>query len=155
MGSFIGGKHMKTRKMLYAAIAATTLAGAVPAFAAVELFVNTAPPAPRHEVVPAARHGYVWAPGYYDYRNGHFVWVKGHWEREHRGMYWHPSRWVERDGRWGLERGRWDRERFVQNEHRGMGDRDRDGVPNRFDRDRDNDGVPNRFDNHPNNPNRR
>jgi len=36
----------------------------------------------------------------------------------------------------------------------GQGDRDRDGVPNRYDRDRDNDGVPNRYDRRPNNPNR-
>jgi len=34
-------------------------------------------------------------------------------------------------------------------------DRDRDGIPNRFDRDRDNDGVPNRRDRSPNNPYRR
>lgn len=33
-------------------------------------------------------------------------------------------------------------------------DRDRDGVPNRYDRDRDGDGVPNRYDARPNNPNR-
>ena len=32
------------------------------------------------------------------------------------------------------------------------GDRDRDGVPNRYDRDRDGDGVPNRYDRRPNNP---
>ena len=32
------------------------------------------------------------------------------------------------------------------------GDRDRDGVPNRYDRDRDGDGVPNRYDRNPNNP---
>ena len=31
-------------------------------------------------------------------------------------------------------------------------DRDRDGVPNRYDRDRDNDGVPNYVDRAPNNP---
>jgi len=36
----------------------------------------------------------------------------------------------------------------------GQGDRDRDGVRNRYDRDRDNDGVPNRYDRRPNNPNR-
>jgi hypothetical protein len=29
-------------------------------------------------------------------------------------------------------------------------DRDRDGIPNRYDRDRDNDGVPNRYDRAPN-----
>ena len=34
-------------------------------------------------------------------------------------------------------------------------DRDRDGVPNRYDRDRDGDGVPNRYDRRPDNPYRR
>lgn len=34
----------------------------------------------------------------------------------------------------------------------GYSDRDRDGVPNRYDRDRDNDGVPNYYDRRPNNP---
>jgi hypothetical protein len=33
-------------------------------------------------------------------------------------------------------------------------DRDRDGVPDRYDRDRDGDGVPNRYDSRPNNPRR-
>lgn len=48
-------------------------------------------------------------------------------------------------------------ERREWHEHRGNGwrDRDRDGIPNRFDRDRDGDGVPNRWDRHPNNPYRR
>lgn len=38
--------------------------------------------------------------------------------------------------------------------HRGhrMRDRDRDGIPDRFDRDRDGDGVPNRYDRRPGNP---
>jgi hypothetical protein len=35
-----------------------------------------------------------------------------------------------------------------------MGDRDRDGIPNRVDRDRDGDGVPNRVDRAPDNPRR-
>jgi hypothetical protein len=34
-------------------------------------------------------------------------------------------------------------------------DKDRDGVPNQYDRDRDNDGVRNRNDDRPNNPYRR
>lgn len=38
--------------------------------------------------------------------------------------------------------------------NRGYRDRDRDGVPNRYDRDRDGDGVPNRRDAAPNNPRR-
>jgi hypothetical protein len=37
---------------------------------------------------------------------------------------------------------------------RGMGDRDRDGVPNRYDRDRDGDGVGNRWDRKDSNPRR-
>ncbi|MGJ7507806.1 thrombospondin type 3 repeat-containing protein [Variovorax sp. GT1P44] len=36
--------------------------------------------------------------------------------------------------------------------HRGYGDRDHDGIPNRYDRDRDGDGVPNRYDSRPDNP---
>ena len=39
--------------------------------------------------------------------------------------------------------------------HRGTRDRDRDGVPNRYDRDRDGDGVSNRRDAYPNDPRRR
>jgi len=45
--------------------------------------------------------------------------------------------------------------RGYRNEGRGFRDRDRDGVPNRYDRDRDGDGVPNRADDAPNNPRRR
>jgi hypothetical protein len=37
---------------------------------------------------------------------------------------------------------------------RGSRDRDRDGIPNRYDRDRDGDGVPNRHDARPYNPRR-
>ena len=40
-------------------------------------------------------------------------------------------------------------------DRRGMRDRDRDGIPNRYDRDRDGDGVPNRADARPNDPRRR
>jgi hypothetical protein len=137
------------RKTIIAALLASSAAVfSLPA--AAEIYVNIAPPAPRHEYIPAPRAGHVWVPGYWDWRGHRHVWVRGHWERERHGYYWHPSRWIERDGRWVLERGRWDRERYA----RGYGDRDRDGVPNRYDRDRDNDGVPNRFDSRPNNPNR-
>jgi hypothetical protein len=136
-------------KLLLAALAASSI-GFIPvaANAAVGIYVDTAPPAPRHEVMPGARPGYIWQPGYYDWRGGHHVWVKGYWVKERRGMYWHPNRWEQRDGKWSLERGRWDRERFV------MRDKDRDGVPNRLDRDRDGDGVPNRVDRAPDNPRR-
>lgn len=145
---------MWKRKLLVGALVASSI-GLVPASASAEagIFLDVAPPPPRHEAVPTARRGFIWAPGYWDWRKGRHVWVKGHWERERKGYYWHPQRWEQREGRWALERGRWDRERYVAN-RRVLGDRDRDGVPNRFDRDRDGDGVPNRYDAAPNNPRR-
>jgi hypothetical protein len=149
---------MQKRKMLLAALAASSIGFmAAPASADVGIFLDSAPPAPRYEVVPAPRAGYIWQPGYYDWRNGRHVWVRGQWMRERKGYYWHPSRWEQRDGRWTLERGKWDRERWAENRQDrrgGGGDRDRDGVPNRVDRDRDGDGVPNRYDAAPNNPRR-
>ena len=148
---------MRKRKLLVAALAAASIGMIpVPASAQVGIYLDIAPPAPRYEVVPAARAGYLWQPGYWEYVNGRHVWKRGHWVRERRGMYWHPTRWEQVDGRWMFKRGAWDRERWAENRYggRGYGDRDRDGVPNRFDRDKDGDGVPNRYDNSPNNPRR-
>jgi hypothetical protein len=105
--------------------------------------IRVAPPAPRHEWVPAARPGYVWAPGYWDYRYNQYHWVSGHWERERTGYYYTAPTWVQDGDRWRLERHGWRR-----------GDRDHDGVPNAYDRDRDGDGVRNSRDAHPDNPRR-
>jgi hypothetical protein len=142
---------MWKRKLLLAVLATASI-GIIPATASAQVYIDVAPPAPRHEVIPAERRGYVWQPGVYVWRDGRHVWTKGHWVRERRGYYWHPSRWEERNGRWMYVSGRWDRERWADNRR---GDRDRDGVPNRVDRDRDGDGVPNRVDSRPDNPNRR
>jgi hypothetical protein len=120
---------MLMRKLLVGTLLAASLGGmALPASAKtdVDIILNFGPPAVRYEVVPAPRRGYVWAPGYWDYRGRHHVWVKGHWIRERPGYYWHPHRWVERDGHWVLRRGEW------------SGDRDHDGVPDRHDRHPDN-----------------
>jgi hypothetical protein len=57
-----------------------------------------------------------------------------------RAYYAPPPRYYGHDDR-----------RYYHRE-RGWGDRDRDGVPNRYDRDRDGDGVPNYYDRRPNNP---
>jgi hypothetical protein len=144
---------MRKSKLLVAALAASTLGALapLPAPAAVGVYLDVAPPAPRHEVIPAPRHGYVWEPGFWDWRHGRYVWQPGYWVRERRGMYWHPSRWEYRDGRWVLERGGWHRDRWEGRRY-AYRDRDHDGIPNRVDRDRDNDGVPNRWDARPNNP---
>lgn len=151
---------MWKRKALFAALALSSIGFMpVPASAAVDVYLDFAPPAPRYEVLPAERPGFAWQPGYWQWRDGRHYWVRGHWVRERPGYHWHPNRWVERDGRWYFERGRWDRQRFAsrwedQRWRNPGGDRDRDGIPNAHDRDRDGDGVPNRRDDFPNNPNR-
>jgi len=118
------------KKIVTAAIISAALGGlSVPALA--DIYLRVAPPAPRAEVVPPSRRGYVWAPGHWDARGNRYHWVKGSWMRERRGFHYREPNWVERDGRWYREGGSWSR-----------GDRDHDGVPNRV-------------DDHPNNPNRR
>jgi hypothetical protein len=150
---------MFTKKVLVSALFAAGMlgAGAMPqtSIAAIDVYVNVAPPAERYERVPEVRRGYVWSPGYWDWRHDKHVWVKGSSVRERQGYAYEPNRWVQRDGRWNLERSRWNQA------HR---DSDHDGVPNRRDPtpyggkragDRDHDGVPNNRDSHPDNPNRR
>jgi hypothetical protein len=62
------------KKTLIAALFASSVtAFALPA--AAEIYVNIAPPAPRYEVVPAPRHGYVWAPGYWDWRGNRHLFL--------------------------------------------------------------------------------
>jgi hypothetical protein len=124
------------KRILFAAAAAAVMSTA--AFTPVQAFAQTrvvvvreAPPPPRHESVPSARRGYVWAPGNWNWDGHRYTWSKGHWERERHGYAWRQSAWREDGhGGWVMERGGWRR-----------GDRDGDGVPNRV-------------DSRPNNPNR-
>jgi hypothetical protein len=129
--------HSKT---VLGAVLAASLMG-FGAAAQAQFVVSIAPPAPQYEVVPAPRAGYVWAAGHHEWRNGNYVWVPGHWVTARNGYDYQAHRWVQRgNGEWTLVGGNWER--------RGPnGDRDRDGIANRYDRDRDGDGVPNRYDN--------
>jgi hypothetical protein len=170
------------KKLLLATVIAGSF-GAVTVPASAATVIVQAPPAPRVEVVPAARRGYVWAPGHWNWQGHRHVWVRGSWVRERPGQRYEAATWVQRDGRWYQNPARWTRgmrdrdgdgvpNRFDSRPNdptrrgmNGMGDRDRDGVPNRYDsrpnvpnngtpRDRDGDGVPNRLDARPDNPNR-
>src|SRR4051812_46024784 len=69
----------KKRKLLLAALAAAPISCAVPAFAALDVYVDAPPPAARYEVVPAPRAGFVWQPGYWDWSHGRHAWHKGYW----------------------------------------------------------------------------
>ena len=83
-----------------------------PAAAQVELNVSIGvpPPAPVYEVVPVARAGYVWAPGFWRWDGGRHVWAAGHWMEERRGYHWVPDRWAHGGATWRHEVGHWDRE---------------------------------------------
>ena len=116
------------KKILVVAMLAASIGSvAMPAASAVGLYVEIAPPPMRIEAVPAPRHGYIWAPGYWNWHGNGHVWVAGSYMRERHGYRYSEPRWEQRDGRWYQERGRWSR-----------GDRDGDGVPNRYDRAPDN-----------------
>jgi hypothetical protein len=111
------------RQALLAAVVATSLgAVATPSTAArAGGTINVAPPELRHEAVPAARRGYDWTPGYWNWSRNHrrHDWVPGSWVRSRPGYIYTQPTWVDRGGRWEQRRGAWAR-----------GDRDGDGVPN-------------------------
>jgi hypothetical protein len=113
------------KKILLASLIASSFASVPLASYARTVIIREAPPPPREEVVPGPRRGHVWAPGHWAWRDGRHVWVSGHWLRERHGHRWVADNWVERNGRWAYNAGHWER---------GGRDRDRDGVPNRFDR---------------------
>jgi hypothetical protein len=157
----------------------------LPSMAATDLrvVVNSAPPAPRYEVAPAPRRGYIWAPGHWEWRGHRHEWIGGYWIAERPGYAYSAPAWYRSDGGWAMQPARWtsygrDRDRDgVPDRYEWRGhdrdrdgipdryeqrryeqrrhDQDRDGVPNRYDRDRDGDGVPNRYDRAPENPWRR
>lgn len=101
-------------------------AAAMPAAAhtSVSISIGAAPPPPRVEVVPPPRAGYVWVPGHWEWRGNHHVWIGGNWLRARPGYVYHAPEWRRAQGRWVYAAGRWDR--------------DRDGIPNRYDRHPDN-----------------
>ncbi len=118
----------KLRTLAVIAAATASIATISTTAQARDVYVRVAPPPPRTVVVPAARPGYVWAPGYWNWRGNRHVWANGHWVRARRGYVYRQPTWVQDGDRWRFRQGAW-----------GRGDNDRDGIPNRL-------------DNHPNNP---
>ena len=87
-----------------------SLMAAVPARADVRVGVHIGPPAERVVVAPAARPGYVWAPGYWRWNGRRHVWVDGRWLRTRHGRVWVADRWDQRGPDWVFVRGHWQRE---------------------------------------------
>lgn len=73
------------------------------------VYYQPPPPAVIYEPAPAPRAGWVWAPGYWDWRATRYHWVGGHWVRPRPGYVYYRGAWRAHDA-------------------------DHDGVPNRYDR---------------------
>jgi hypothetical protein len=147
---------MKRTLALAALIFAGVAAAPLPSLAAsnVSLYIGSAPPAPVYERIPAPRHGYVWAPGYWNWNGHRHVWAPGYWVAERPGYVYNAPAWYQGDGGWTMRPAQWtvhgggyDRGYVVRDGYR---DRDRDGVPDRYEVrrgwDRDRDGIPDRYE---------
>ena len=107
------------KKITLSSLAVALSLGVLPAWSAVEYFeVQSAPPAPQVEVVPAPQAGQVWIPGYYDYRGSDYVWVQGHFEPARQGYVYVAPRYEEREHRY--YNGRW---MTAEEEHGGFRNR--------------------------------
>jgi hypothetical protein len=78
-----------------------------------DVYVETAPPAPRVEYYDT-RPGYVWIGGRWNWYGGQWQWAPGRYERERVGYDYEPGRWEPSGGRYVWREGRW-------NEGRGHG----------------------------------
>lgn len=89
----------------------------------VNLMLGDAPPPVRYEVVPAARPGYLWAPGFWNWNGRGHVWSAGHWERARSGQLYEPAEWRQDGDQWKLKRGEWKR---IKHDN-GVGKKDKHG----------------------------
>ncbi len=64
------------------------------------------PPPPPMERV-RARHGWVWVEGGFEWRNGRYRKLPGHWERERPDRHWHGGRWDWRGDHYEWIAGSW------------------------------------------------
>ena len=85
---------------------------AIPALSATVDYieVQAAPPALQVETVPAPMTGQVWIPGYYDYKDGQYVWTAGHFEPERTGYVYIAPRYES--GKYYV--GRWDEDKKIK-----------------------------------------
>ena len=95
---------MLKTKVLVPLVAALGFA-AVPAMSAVTQYyeVQSGPPVVLVETVPASQVDMTWVPGYYDYSNGQYYWVAGHFVPVREGYVYVAPKYE--DGRYYV--GRW------------------------------------------------
>lgn len=103
------------KRFLFAATLALAGLAALPAHAGpqvdFQVVIGNAPPPPRYEVMPAARAGYIWVPGYWTWSGRRHVWLGGHWERARAGFHYRAPQWRRVHNGWQLQRGGWEHNR--------------------------------------------
>lgn len=108
---------------------------AMPASAAVNvdwgvtISSGTPPPPVRYEPMPPPRPEFVWAAGFWRWRDGAYVWIPGRWERARVGYEYAQPEWREGPGGWNFQPGGW-RRGSSHNEKRGReheNDHEREG----------------------------
>lgn len=112
--------------VLAAGILAVAALAPLHAGAQISINVNIGeePPPVRYEPVPPPRAGYVWAPGFWDWKHHKHVWVAGHWEHARAGYAYAPAEWRRVDGEWRLYRGGWHEDEHHHRKHHHDDDRD-------------------------------
>lgn len=103
---------MNLRSFLLAfALGAATAGAAVPAAAQVYggVYVQTAPPTPQYETVPASPgSNYYWVGGYWQWNGYRYVWVRGHYAVvPYSGAVWRPGHWRQGPNGWYWVPGHW------------------------------------------------
>jgi len=80
---------------LIAALAASIGFIAAPAMSATVEYVEvqTPPPALQVETIPAPVTGQLWIPGAYEYKDGQYVWMSGHYVAERPGYVYVAPRY--------------------------------------------------------------
>ena len=86
---------------------AATFAGSIIAAPGAQQ-AEVAPPPARDERAPAPRDGYVWIPGYWDWRGHGYSWAAGRFVFERRGAHWVPDRWDQVGSHWERVTGHWE-----------------------------------------------
>lgn len=92
----------------------------------VDITIGRPPPPPRYEPVPPPRYGYVWIPGFWDWRDGRHVWIGGHWEQPRPGYVYARPEWRQGPDGWILQSGGWREDHRRYDEHRDHDYRDGD-----------------------------
>jgi hypothetical protein len=74
-----------------------------------QIINDVAPPAPRVEIAPPVRDGFVWSPGFWAWSGHSYYWTPGSSEVQRRGAHYVPNQWQQTGTQWLFVRGHWER----------------------------------------------